>query len=108
MPKYMIFVIDDSTELASGNEIVAIDALNEKLRAEGHWIFAGGLSHYTHGNVIDNRDGAAIETGKSLFVESENYSGFWLIEASDVEAARTLAFEGSLACNRKVELRPLL
>ena len=38
----------------------------------------------------------------------ENFSGFWLIEANDLESARTLAFQGSKACNRKVELRPLL
>jgi hypothetical protein len=30
------------------------------------------------------------------------------IDAESHEVARTLAFEGSLACNRKVELRPLL
>lgn len=58
--------------------------------------------------VIDNRDGASIETHHSLFDSKENYSGFWLIEAADDETARALAFEGSKACNRKVELRRLL
>jgi len=38
----------------------------------------------------------------------EYYSGFWLIEAGDESKARELALAGSLACNRKVELRPYL
>ena len=86
----------------------AIDAFNEKLKENGNWIFAGGLSAPTNGNVIDNRSGASIETLKPLFAGQENYSGFWLVEAENLESARELAFEGSKACNRKVELRPLL
>jgi len=38
----------------------------------------------------------------------EYVSGFWLITAPDLDAARVLAAQGSKACNRKVELRPLL
>ena len=38
----------------------------------------------------------------------QHISGFWLIQAPDIATARELAAEGSRACNRKVELRPLL
>ena len=58
--------------------------------------------------VIDNRDNAGIETGKSHFDVVEHYSGCWIISAPDLETARALAYEGSRACNRKVELRPFL
>ena len=106
--KYIIFVIDDLTGSGTDDEMVAIDDFNDQLRANGHWIFAGGLTSPTHGNVIDNRSDVNISTGKPLFDAQENFSGFWLIEAVDPQTARTLAFEGSKACNRKVELRPLL
>ena len=108
MPRYMIFVIDDSTNSGTPEEMVAIDAFNDKLEANGQWIVAGGLSNYTAGNVIDNRDGAGVETRHSLFNSKENYSGFWLIKADDDAQALALALEGSRACNRKVELRRLL
>ena len=85
-----------------------INAFNDSLRANGQWIFAGGLSAPSNGNVIDNREGAGLETGKPLFDTKENFSGFWLIEAANPEVAKDLAFAGSKACNRKVELRPLL
>ncbi len=106
--KFIIFVIDDQTGSGTPEEMTSIDAFNDKLRANGQWIFAGGLASYTTGSVIDNRKSAMIETGKPLFNQKENFSGFWLIQVADVETARTLAFEGSKACNRKVELRPLL
>lgn len=88
--------------------MTAINAFNDGLRANGQWIFAGGLSAPSNSNVIDNRTGAGIETGKPLFDAKENFSGFWLIEAADAQVAKDLAFAGSKACNRKVELRPLL
>ena len=42
--QFLISVIDDSTESATGTEMAAIDAFNDRLRAEGHWVFAGGLA----------------------------------------------------------------
>lgn len=104
----MIFVIDDLSGSGTPDEMTAINAFNDELRANGQWLFAGGLSSPENGNVIDNRDDAHIATGKPLFEVQENYSGFWLIEAANLETAQRLAFEGSKACSRKVELRPLL
>jgi len=109
MPQtFMIFVIDDLSGSGTPEEMRAIDAFNDHLRANGHWIFAGGLASPAHGNVIDNRNGIHASTGKPLFEAIENYSGFWLIQAKDLAEAEKLAFAGSLACHRRVELRPLL
>lgn len=106
--KFIIFVIDDQTEKASGNEMAAIDAFNEKLESNGNWITAAGINHGQSAWVIDNRSGANRATQGSLYNEEEHYSGFWLIQAESAAEAKQLAFEGSLACNRKVELRPYL
>ena len=108
MKNFIIFVIDDRSNSGTEEEMRTIDIFNEKLQSGGHWIFAGGLSAPSFGNVIDNRSGANIETGEPLFSAPENFSGFWLINAQDEAEAKKLAFEGSQACNRKVELRPLL
>lgn len=106
--KFIIFVIDDKSNSGTPAEMDAINTFNDGLRANNQWIFAGGLADPTTASVIDNRSGAGIETGAPLFGATENFSGFWLIEADSHETAKILAFEGSLACNRKVELRPLL
>jgi len=108
LKKFIIFVIDDLSESGTPAEMIAIDAFNDSLRTKGHWIFAGGLAAPVHADVIDNRNNTNLATGQPFFDTKENYSGFWLIQASDHETAKRLALEGSKACHRKVELRPLL
>ena len=36
--RYVIFVIDDSTEFANTDEMAAIDAFNDQMRADGHFV----------------------------------------------------------------------
>ena len=106
--KYLVSVIDSKTGSATPTEMASIDAFNDRLRAEGHWVFAGGLEPPGAATVIDNRGGDAVLT-TGPFVESREYfSGFWIIEAPDLDVAIRLAAEGSRCCNRKVEVRPFL
>ena len=101
-------VIDDYVGRASSNEMDAINAFNGRLRANGHWVFAGGLGAPLGLTVIDNRGAEPIVTD-GPFVESKEYlAGFWIIEAPDLDVALRLAAEGSKHCNRKVEVRPFL
>ena len=106
--KFIIFVIDAPGNLAKPNEMQEIDAFNEKLQKNGNWITAAGIHGASSSLVIDNRDNKNESSPGSLVASAENYSGFWLIQADSQEEAESLAFEGSLACNRKVELRPYL
>jgi hypothetical protein len=106
--RYLVSVIDDATGLATPSEMAAIDVFNERLQADGHWVFAVGLGAPSTATVIDNRAGEAVLTD-GPFLESKEYlAGFWIVEAADLDVALKLAAEGSKACNRKVEVRPLL
>jgi hypothetical protein len=106
--QYLVSVIDDNAGLATPEEDAAIDVFNDRLNAEGHWVFAGGLGAPSSATVIDNRGAEAMFTD-GPFVESKEYlAGFWIIEAADLDVALKLAAEGSKACNRKVEVRPFL
>jgi|ERR1700727_2766567 len=106
--QYLVSVIHDSDELAPPEEMAAIDAFNDRLIAEGHWVFAGGLGSTRSATVIDNRGGEAMITD-GPFLESKEYIvGFWIMEAADLDVALKLATEASRACNRKVEVRPFL
>jgi hypothetical protein len=106
--QYLFSVIHDEPDSATASEMAAIDVFNERLQAESHWVFAGGLASPSAATVIDNRGGEALFTD-GPFVESKEYlAGFWIIEATDLDAALKLAAEGSRACNRKVEVRPFL
>jgi hypothetical protein len=104
--QYLVSVIDDTTGLATPDEMAAIDVFNDRLMAEGYWVFAGGLAAPSSATVIDNRGEEALFTD-GPFLESKEYlAGFWIIEAADLDVALRLATEGSKACNRKVEVRP--
>jgi hypothetical protein len=106
--QYLVSVIADATDLATSDEMAAIDVFNDGLLAEGHWVFAGGLAAPSTATVIDNRDGAAIFTDGPFLESKEHLAGFWVVEAADLDVALKLAAEGSKACNRKVEVRPFL
>jgi hypothetical protein len=106
--QYLVSVIDDRTNSGTADEAAAIDEFNDRLRAEGHWVFAGGLDAPSTATVIDSRSGAALFTDGPFLESKEHMAGFWVIEAPDLDVALELAAEGSKACNRRVEVRPFL
>jgi hypothetical protein len=106
--QYLVSVIADEIHFATPDEMAAINAFNDRLKAEGHWVFAGGLAAPSSATVIDNRGEEAMFTD-GPFLESKEYlAGFWIIEAADLDVALKLAAEGSKHCNRKIEVRPFL
>lgn len=103
--RYLVSVIDDGAGLSTPTEDADIDRFNDRLRDAGQWVFAAGLGDAT---VIDNRGKEALVTDGPFVESKEHLAGLWIIEAADHHVALALATEGSKACNRKVELRPLL
>ena len=108
MAQYLISVLfDDTTESATAEEMAAIDAFNEQLQAEGHWVFAGGLASPSTATVVDGRNGEAMFTDGPYLESKEYIAGFWIIEAPHLDAALRFAALGSKHCNRRVKLRPI-
>ena len=106
--QYLVSVIDDTAGLATPDEMTAIDAFNDQLKAEGYWVFAGGLAAPSSATVVDNRGSEAMVTDGPFLESKEHLVGFWIIQAADLDVALKLAAEGSKACNRKIEVRPFL
>jgi hypothetical protein len=104
--QYLFSVITEGSALATSDEMAAIDDFNERIQAEGHWVFAAGLEGPSSATVVDNRGEKAMFTD-GPFLESKEYlAGFWIMEAADLDVALKLAADGSKACNRKLEVRP--
>jgi hypothetical protein len=106
--QYLLSVIDDAPDSATSDEMTAIDAFNDRLRADGHWVFAGGLGAPSTATVIDGRGAEPMFTDGPFVETKEWLSGFWVIEAPDLDVALKLASAGSKSCNRRVEVRPFL
>ncbi|MFI9273356.1 YciI family protein [Kitasatospora sp. NPDC052896] len=111
MPQYLLSVVDDEfTRKRSAEEarpiFEAVDAFNTKLRQDGSWVFAGGLSEPAMATTVDAR-GPEVVLADGPFVETKEYlGGFWIIQAPDLDVALELAAQASRACDGKVEVRP--
>ena len=106
--RVLLSVVDDRTGSATAQEMAAIDAFNDRLVADGHWVLACGLAAPDAAVLVDGRGADPVITDGPLTRSPDYVSGFWIIEAADLEAARSLAVEASRACNRVVEVRALL
>lgn len=105
--QYLVSVIADGAEVAAPGEMAAIDAFNDRLRAQGYWVYANGLAEPSTATVVDARGEEPIVTDGPFLESKEFLAGFWIIEAPNLDVALKLAVEGSKACNRKLELRPV-
>ena len=81
-------------------------AFNEKLRAEGYWVFADGLEEATTATVVDGQGEEPVVTDGPYLETKEHIGGFWIIEAPGLDVAVRLAAEASKACRGRVEVRP--
>lgn len=115
MPRYLMSVYGptERTELGGypSREVMLqafadTDAFNEKLQREGHFVFADGLEPATTATTVDGQGERPTFTDGPYLETKECLGGFWVIEASDLDAALALAAEGSKACRGKVEVRP--
>jgi hypothetical protein len=121
--QFLVNVIDDGQAAAVGNtysatdaEAAAVDAFNERMADA--IVFAAGVSAPADAIVVDARGDTAdttpghaapghATTGPATSVD-EYVAGFWVMDFPDAERAARVAHQASQACNRKIELRPLL
>jgi len=104
--QYLVSVMADGTEVALPGEMARIGAFNERLRAQGYWVFANGLAAPSTATVVDGRGEEPVFSDGPFLESKEFLAGFWVIEAPNLDVALKLAAEGSKVCNRRLELRP--
>lgn len=120
MPQYLISVHSVESDYDPGagkfgpyaseeeaeSAMAATGVFNQKLVAEGHFVFAGGLGSAATATVVDGTGDKPVYTDGPYLESKEYLGGFWVIEAPDLDVALRLAVEGSAACRGKVEVRP--
>ena len=107
--RFLINVIESIEKPAhSRQEIDAISTFNDEMVVAGQRVLAIGIASPDNSILIDNRDGDVKYINENFNDSSEYVSGIWIIDVPTREIALELAARGSKACNRRVELRPLL
>jgi hypothetical protein len=111
MTNYLLSVVIDSTQPQPSPEqteqmYADVNVFNEKLKASGSWVWAGGLHPASTATVVRVKDGETIMTDGPFAETKEYLGGFWIVRAPDLDAALALAAEGTVACGAPVEVRP--
>ncbi len=110
MTQYLLAVHIVEGEMPPPEEIEQaykdVDAFNAQLQADGAWVFAGGLQPSDTATVVRVNDGETLITDGPFAETKEQLGGFWVIEATDLDAALAWAAKGAAACRQPVEVRP--
>lgn len=84
-----------------------VGAINEELEKAGAMVFGAGLQPQSTATVL-RPNGTEVSMTDGPYAESkEQMGGFWVIEATDLDAALEWARKCALACEQPVELRPM-
>ena len=89
---YLLSVEHDQSEGAfSDAEIersfARVGPLNDEMKTQGVWVFAGGLLPYDSATVVRVQDGVTTMTDGPFVETKEQLAGFWVIEVDDLDAA---------------------
>jgi hypothetical protein len=83
-----------------------VDHFNAELKTAGAWVFAGGLHPADTATVVRVTDGETLTTDGPFAETKEQLGGFWIITATDLDAAVAWAAKATTACRAPVEVRP--
>jgi hypothetical protein len=81
-------------------------AVNDEMKAEGVFVFAGGLLPSDSATVVREVDGTTTMTDGPFAETKEQLGGFWVLELDDLDAALAWARKATVACGAPIEVRP--
>lgn len=108
---YMMGVrYDESVPPLAGADLEAMYArvgeVNDRMKATGIWVFAGGLTSSDSATVVRVENGTTTTTDGPFAETKEQLGGFWVIEVADLDAALAWAQTCAQACGAPIEVRP--
>lgn len=111
MTQYLLSVHSTDGEPAPAPEVMDrmyrdVDVLNKELQGSGVWVFAGGLQPASAATVVRTHDGQVATAGGPFAATKVQLSGFWIIQAKDLDEALSWAAKATVACAAPVEVRP--
>jgi hypothetical protein len=113
MAKYMLSVhsvegavADQMTQEEMQQSWKDVLTLEEEMKSAGAWVFGGALHGPDTATVVRVSDGDVLTTDGPFAESKEHLGGFYLIEASDLDAAIAWASRVTAAIKKPIEVRP--
>jgi hypothetical protein len=85
-----------------------VEALERDMRAGNALVFSGRLLEPAHARVVRASKGRVKATDGPYAETKEQLGGFYIIEATDLDAALDWASKVTLAINTPIEVRPFM
>jgi hypothetical protein len=113
MPTYLLSVWgpqmsdEEQAEYMASGAYEETGRLNDRLKADGKFVFAGGLAAFDIATVVraDAKGDVVVTDGPYAEIK-ENMGGFWVLECADLDEALAIAKEATVACQGPIEVRP--
>lgn len=99
------YEVDFSTPEAQ-KRVAQVAAFNDELQQARAWLFAAGLHPASSATVVRSTAGDVSMTDGPYAETKEQMGGFWIIDATDFDAALEWAGKAAAACEGPVEVRP--
>jgi hypothetical protein len=80
--------------------------LEQQLRSAGAWVFSGRLHQPDTATVVRMSAGEVVTTDGPFVESKEHLGGFYVIQASDLDAALAWASRVTAAIRVPIEVRP--
>ena len=84
----------------------ATGVFNDQLRADGYWVFAGGLEPASTATVVDGQGDTPVLTDGPYLETKEHIGGFWILDCPSFDEALEWGRKAVAACRAPVEIRP--
>ena len=112
--KYMLLVYENEanwnalSEAEKGKIFQEYMAYGSGLRKSGHWLASNALQPVATATTVRVKDGKTLTTDGPFAETREQFGGFYLVEAKDLDEAVKLAARIPGARTGSVEVRPIL
>lgn len=83
-----------------------LEALRDRMKAAGAWVFSGGLQAPSTATVLRPRGHEVLVTDGPFTEAKEHLGGFTIIQAPDLDAALAWGQQAAIATTLPIEVRP--
>jgi hypothetical protein len=110
MPRYLLSYMQPEGPVPSGDVLEPmmrkLDAVNRELKANGSWVFAGGLHPPSTATVVRFKDDEVLMTDGPFAEAKEFLGGVTIIDVPDLDAALSWASRIARITTLPIEVRP--
>lgn len=112
--QYMLLIFSTEAErpqmgtAESNQNFAAYNAFSQDIRQSGHMVAGDALQNSDTATTVSIRNGENIIVDGPFAETKEQFGGYYLIEAKDMQEAQSIALRIPTATSGRIEMRPVM